>query len=1001
MRLLRPLLAASLIATALTAVAPEARAAVPAGFTDSAVAAVPSPTALAETPDGRLLVASQTGQVRVIKNGALLPTPALDLSAKICTNAERGVLGIAADPDPASRTVYVFYTALGSDATCPVAEGTPTSAGAPRNRVSRFTMTGDVIDPASEVQLLNGIYSTAGYHNAGDLHVGHDGYLYVTTGDGGCDYHGDASHAGGSGCGGDNDTSRDRNVLNGKVLRITTSGGIPADNPFVGSGTARCNTAPAAAGVTCQEAYAVGLRNPFRFAFDPNATGTSFRVNDVGQNVWEEVDQGARGADYGWNSREGHCQRTNSETSCGTPTPAGLTDPVYDYPHSTTVGGTTCGSITGGAYVPNGVWPAAYTGAYLFSDYVCGTIFSLSPTKVKTTLVSGLGVSSAVALTFARDGATQSLYYTSYAGGGEVRKLAATGTANRAPVARVSASPTSGAVPLAVTLDGSASSDADGNALSYTWAFGDGTANATTTTAKVSHSYARAGRLTATLTVRDPAGLTSTASVVVNPGDTAPVVTITAPTAGQKFVVGGAYRLTGTATDAQDGTLPASALSWTVLRHHETHTHPYLGPVSGNDVALAGPAPEDLDAAADSYLEIRLSATDSAGVTTTVSRTFNPVTVAVTLASAPTGATVTVQGQTVTAPTTITSWQNWALRVSVPFQQLGGQPYGFEWWSDHGAVTHDYVTPAAAATLTANLAPAPSVPLAVTARQSAAGAATISWSPPSAPGKSAVTGYRVTRDGVDSAGEGAYTTTVAASARSFTLTRLVPGRIYTLTVAAVNAQGAGVVAPVRVTVLGPGLALAPTSVSVRPTDPGVASISWSPPTSGSSAVTGYRVSRDGTDEKGVGAYSTVVSAATRTFSMTALVPGRTYTLTVQAVTAAGVGAPVSSGVVPSSFSTISAPSSVAVRQPAAGQATISWNVPIIGGGKTVTGYRVSRDGTDSVGVGAYTTVVPASARSFTMTSLAAGQPYTLSVQAVTSTGETTPVSRAAVWVLGQ
>jgi glucose/arabinose dehydrogenase len=997
-RVLRLLLAAALVTTALGALPPVARAAVPAGFTDTHVAAVVAPTGLAETPDGRLLVSSQRGQIRVIKNGVLLAAPALDLSSRICTNSERGVLGVAVDPDASNPAVYVFYTAKGSDARCPVANGTPNAAGAPRNRVSRFTMTGDVIDPASEVQLLNGIYSTAGFHNAGDLKVGRDGYLYVTTGDGGCDYRGDATRPGGSGCAGENDASRDRNVLNGKVLRITTSGGIPADNPFTGPGTARCRTGPAAEGLTCQEAFAVGLRNPFRFAFDPNATGTSFRVNDVGQSVWEEIDQGAKGADYGWNGREGHCQHTNVETSCGTATPAGLTDPVYDYPHSLTVGGLPCSSITGGAYVPNGVWPVAYTGAYLFSDYVCGTIFALSPGKVRTTLVSGLGSSSAVAMTFAKDGATQSLYYTSYAGGGEVRKLTATGTANRAPVARLTASATSGAVPLTVKLDGSASTDADGNPLSYTWAFGDGSANQTTSTPTLSHSYSRAGRFTASLTVRDSTGASSSASVVLHPGDTAPVLTITSPTAGQRFSVGGSYALTGTATDAEDGALPASALRWTVVRHHGTHTHPHLGPVAGNKVPLTGPAPEDLDAAANSYLEILLSATDAAGVTSTVRRNFDPARVPVTFATSPTGRRATVNGQNVTGPTTVTSWQGYPLQIAVPRQSVAGRPYGFVGWSDGGAAAHLYRTPAVASTLTATLAPAPSVPRSVSARQSASGSATISWSPPSSAGGSAVGGYRVTRDGVDSAGTGAYASTQPATARSFTLTGLVPGDIYTLTVAAVNGQGVGVVAPVQVTVLGPKLATAPTAVTVRPTTPGVASISWSPPASaGTFALTGYRVSRDDVDAKGTGPWSTVVPATTRTFSMTSLVAGRTYTLTVQAVTAAGRGASVAGQVVVGSATAISAPSAVSVRQVAAGQAAIGWNPPLVLGGKTVTGYRVSRDGTDAVGTGAWSTVVPGTQRSFTMSKLVAGRAYALTVQAVVSTGEVTPASRGLVW----
>jgi hypothetical protein len=93
--------------------------------------------------------------------------------------------------------------------------------------------------------------------------------------------------------------------------------------------------------------------------------------------------------------------------------------------------------------------------------------------------------------------------------------------------------------------------------------------------------------------------------------------------------------LRATATDAEDGPLPASALSWTVVRHHDTHTHPYLGPVAGNDVPLTGPSPEDLAAAANSYLEIRLTATDSSGVSTTVTRNFQPRKVAVTLTTSP------------------------------------------------------------------------------------------------------------------------------------------------------------------------------------------------------------------------------------------------------------------------------------------------------------------------------------------------------------------------------
>lgn len=983
------LLASLLLVVGLVSLAPPARAAVPAGFSDTQVAPVPAPTALAFTPDGRLLVSSQLGKIRVIKNGAVLPTPALDLGSRICTNSERGVLGLAADPDPATRWVYVFHTPLGAQGTCPLSNGTPDTAASPRNRVSRFTLgSNDLIDPASELVLLDGIYSTGGFHNAGDLHVGKDGFLYVTTGDGGCDY------AGGSGCGGANDASRDRNVLNGKVLRITTSGGVPAGNPFTGAGTASCRLKPAAAGTICQETFAWGLRNPFRFAFDPNATTTQFRVNDVGQNVWEEVNQGKAGADYGWNAREGRCQQTGSET-CGSPTPAGMTDPVYAYAHSTTVDGRTCGSITGGAYVPNGAWPSTYAGTYLFGDYVCGAVFGLTPGNVRSTFLNGLGASSAVAMTFGPDAGRQSLYYTSYAGGGEVRKVAHTGSANRAPVARVSATPSSGPAPLDVTLDGSASSDPDGGTLSYRWSFGDGTPDQTTTTSRVTHRYTGTGTSTATLTVSDGA-LTSSATTVVRPGGSPPAVTITAPSTTTQFQVGATYQLSGTATDAQDGALPGSALSWTVLRHHAEHTHPYLGPVSGSTVALTAPAPEDLAAAANSYLEIRLTATDSSGATTTASRRFDPAKVPVTLATSPAGRRLSVNGTTVTGPTTLTSWRGYALQLGVPAQSdSAGIAYGFGSWSDGGAATHTYTTPAAASTVTATLRPSPSAPTSVTVRQSDATSATVTWSPPTSAGASTVTGYRVSRDGTDSAGAGPLATTVSAATRTLTLSRLVPGRTYELRVAAVNAAATGPAGGGPVTVVGPGQAWAPTSVVVRATTAGSANIRWVGPASdGGSPFTGFRVSRDGVDDRGEGPFSTVLPVSAYNFTMTRLVPGRVYHLSVQAVTARGHGLAATGEVIASSPTAVGAPEKVTARQRAAGSVTLTWEPPTVTGGQTVTGYRVTREGPGSP----VTTTLPATARTHVLAGLTANQVYDVAVEAVTSGSSPTAELRIPVRV---
>jgi glucose/arabinose dehydrogenase len=410
------LLGAALLPSGLPATAMPRTAAVPAGFQDTLVATILKPTALAFTPDGRLLITTQPGQLRVRQNNTLLASPALDLASKLCANSERGLLGVAVDPAFASnRYIYLFYT-YNKFGVCP--QDTPQS---PVNRVARFTLpANNIIDPRSERVLIDNIPSPHGNHNAGDLHFGKDGLLYISIGDGGCDY------ASPSNCQALNDAARDQHILLGKILRITKTGGIPTNNPFQGADSARCNlTGRTDPGKKCQETFAWGLRNPFRIAFDPNATGTRFFINDVGQDVWEEINTGKAGADYGWNIREGRCV-LGSTTQCGAP-PAGMTNPTYAYNHDQ----TGCQSITGGAFVPNGVWPATYTGAYLYGDFVCGKIVKLTRASngsyVASDFASGLGSRSAVAMRFGPSDQTQALYYTTYANNGQVRQIVYTG----------------------------------------------------------------------------------------------------------------------------------------------------------------------------------------------------------------------------------------------------------------------------------------------------------------------------------------------------------------------------------------------------------------------------------------------------------------------------------------------------------------------------------------------------------------------------------------------
>ena len=199
---------------------------------------------------------------------------------------------------------------------------------------------------------------------------------------------------------------------------------------------------------------------------------------------------------------------------------------------------------------------------------------------------------------------------------------------------------------VVVTLNGSASSDPDaGDTLTYEWDFGDGSAPAQTTASSITHTYAGAGRFTARLTVRDNHGAASSpASVVIDVGNTAAAAGHHEPGASTRFAVGQSISLRGSATDREDGTLPSSRLSWTVLRRHGTHTHPWFGPVTGNSSAFTAPPPEDLEATTNSSVEVILTATDSSGATASVSRVVQPRLVNLTFATSPSGLTLQLNG---------------------------------------------------------------------------------------------------------------------------------------------------------------------------------------------------------------------------------------------------------------------------------------------------------------------------------------------------------------------
>ena len=231
--------------------------------------------------------------------------------------------------------------------------------------------------------VFDNIPSQAGNHNGGDIHFGKDGFLYIGVGDSGCDPRGD------SGCQDANNAARDLSLPNGKILRVTSNGDAGAGQPVprrrrrrVLQGRPRGARPDLPRDLRLRRAQPVPprLRSERR---EPRASSSTTSAAARGRRSTKPRSAG----DYGWNLREGPCS-IGSTTNCGPP-PAPIINPIHAYSHAA----TGCESITGGAFVPNGAWPG-YDGTYMFADYICQKIFTLSNvcgSWSATTFASNLG----------------------------------------------------------------------------------------------------------------------------------------------------------------------------------------------------------------------------------------------------------------------------------------------------------------------------------------------------------------------------------------------------------------------------------------------------------------------------------------------------------------------------------------------------------------------------------------------------------------------------------
>jgi glucose/arabinose dehydrogenase len=322
---------------------------VESGFND------PVHIANAGDDSGRLFIVEQVGRVRIIQSGTVLPQAFLNITNRVLSGGEEGLLSIAFPPNYENNGYfYVYYTNLAGN-----------------NQVSRFRVTSnpDQADPNSEQLVILFNHPNYSNHNGGQLEFGPDGYLYIGTGDGG-------------GGGDPDENAQDLGSLLGKILRIDVGGQVPSitgpylvflpligtnmasplytipdDNPFLGIAGAR------------GEIWAYGLRNPWRFSFD-RATGDLFTA-DVGQNSYEEVNYqpgtSVGGENYGWDIMEGnHC--FEPPNNCDKD---GLVMPITEYDHS-------LGFAVTGGFVYRGSSYPGMQGFYLFADYYSGRIWGLN-----------------------------------------------------------------------------------------------------------------------------------------------------------------------------------------------------------------------------------------------------------------------------------------------------------------------------------------------------------------------------------------------------------------------------------------------------------------------------------------------------------------------------------------------------------------------------------------------------------------------------------------------
>jgi glucose/arabinose dehydrogenase len=719
----------------------------PSGFRDVPVfsgLAAPTAVRFAPFPDTRIFIAQKTGVIKEFDSLAdTTPTVVADLRTQVHNFWDRGLLGLAVDPQwPARPYIYVSYTydaAIGGTAPtwgtagadsdgCPTPPGATTNGCVVSGRLSRLTINPATNQMTNETVLINDWCQQFPSHSIGDLNFGPDGALYMTAGEGASFAYADYGQTGnpcndpGTTGGVEQLPTAEGGSLRSQSMRrqpgdpVALSGSMIRVNPDTGAGLAD-NPFASSSNANARRIIAEGFRNPFRWTFRPGTN--EMWVGDVGEGTWEEINRDTTPTtfkNYGWPCYEGagqHAGFTTSNICTGLYADGTAQSPYYAYNHSSTLSSNdTCptsngSSITGIAFYHGGNYPSSYNGALFFADHTRNCIWVA---KVGS---NGLpDMSNVQMFDSAPDlpvdlqvGPGGDLYYVSLDHGTMNRIEYTAAPSNTPPIAKITADKTNGSTPLTVNFDGTGSSDPDtGDTLSYSWDLnGDGTFG-DSAAPKPSFTYTTGGTYTVKLRVTDSHGASDTASVTITAGNTPPTPVIDTPSSSLTYSVGDLINFSGHATDNEDGTEPASRLSWSLTIHHcptdpndchDHHIQDFSGVASGSFNAP--------DHGYPSSLELDLTATDAGGLSATKSITLLPKTSVLNFASVPSGATLTVNSVDGTTPFSRTVIVGSSNSITAPSpQMLSGTVFNFSSWSDGGLASHNITAPAAGGTYTAN-----------------------------------------------------------------------------------------------------------------------------------------------------------------------------------------------------------------------------------------------------------------------------------------------------------